>query len=154
MDADVINSMADTIHLLIDNIETASENDQVRILIQIIPFFKELLVCLNPKNIEKNAKVIKTLNECIKSYKQYIGPILNSDISFEELSTFINDVINSCITSKCITAISQLIVSIISFQNVSNETRNYFSKPIKSFFENQELRFEFVKGEGFLTILF
>lgn len=151
MNKEVVGSLAEMISLMLNDFDKNDEETQVRLVLQVIPFFQEIFSTISPNN-QKNQQLHKASFSYFNACNHCLKSIVKDKTDLKTFSDFFDQFIRSCLVSDCAEPISQLIFAIVSLNNESNENLLLFTPPINSYFLDKNLRSEFIKKEGFSLV--
>ena len=142
---DLISSFTDTIIIIASEANGKDPETQRRLLIQVIPFFNEILSNITPK--------FKKIGITKKATSQFLIAICDSLNSFllSKEDTKQQVLVTSCLASQCPEDLTRLMTSLISVQDDPENSLPEFIPFIEKYFQNPEFRSFFINSHGFET---
>ncbi|OHS98487.1 hypothetical protein TRFO_35079 [Tritrichomonas foetus] len=149
MNQDVINSMAEMITLILVEFDKKDEDTQVRLLLQVIPFFQEILSSVTPKIARGNNQLLDASNMFITSTRKCLQTLTKDADSLQNLTSILNLFTSSCLAIECKDAISELVVTLFMYRDIPNAELKLWEDIFTNFFAKAELRVKFFNEGGF-----
>ncbi|OHT10854.1 hypothetical protein TRFO_19749 [Tritrichomonas foetus] len=147
---DLLSSIADTVIIIMKEINGKDQETQRHLLIQVIPFFKEIL-----SNISKVSKISKVVtnatSQFLLSIADSLTALLKSNEDSKILSQFLVDFVSSQLALECSNDVTRLITSLISIQDDSENSLIFFIPFIEEYFKIKSYRSIFINSCGLET---
>lgn len=147
---EVISSFTDTIIIIASEANGKDPETQRRLLIQVIPFFNEILSNITPK-FKKIEITKKATSQFLIATSDSLSSFLQSKDDTKQLADFLQVLVTSRLAPQCSDELTRLMTSLISAQEDPQNALPEFIPFIEKYFQNPDFRSTFINTHGFET---